>query len=192
LPCIQYRIRTHVALENRIQLGGIGFAWCFPLSGNEYHVGCGSLLSDPHKRLRELGWVRKDIPKRDILCSCHGRIRLTGPQLAQPFVSADVPGGVWGVGESIGCAAPLAGDGIVPGMKNVRLLLEWWDDPVRYTKAVQKEFAWMKGERMVIDRLRRNEALGLKDAWVLRKNSRRMGMQVLLKDAGILMKHLRH
>ena len=42
LPCVQWRIRTDARLENRIRLGGIGFAWCFPLSGNEYHIGCGA------------------------------------------------------------------------------------------------------------------------------------------------------
>ncbi len=190
LPCIQYRIRTRSALENRIQLGGIGFAWCFPLSNREYHIGCGSLVSDPHKRLKDLGWIKENIPKRDILCACHGRVRLTGPQYTLPFVSAGVPDGVWGVGEAIGCTAPLAGDGIVPGMKSVKLLLDWWDDPVGYEKAIQKEFAWMKRERMVIDKLRNGETLGLKDAWVLRRNSRRMGMQVRLRDAGLLLKHL--
>ena len=44
LPCVQWRIRTDVQLENRTKLGGIGYAWSFPLSRNEYHVGCGSLL----------------------------------------------------------------------------------------------------------------------------------------------------
>lgn len=190
LPCVQYRIRAPVDLENRIQLGGIGFAWCFPLSGRQYHIGCGSLLWDPRQRLKKLGWI-EDIPKRDILCACKGKVRLTGPQYSLPFVSAGVPDGVWGVGEAIGCTAPLAGDGIVPGMKSVKLLLDCWDDPTGYATAIQKEFAWMKGERIVIDKLGRDEALGLKDAWVLRKNSRRMGMQVRLRDAGILLKHLR-
>ncbi len=191
LPCIQYRIRTDVALENRIHLGGIGFAWCFPLSAEEYHIGCGSLFLNPRQRLKVLGWTKEDIPKGHFLCACHGRVRLTGPQHSLPFVSGGAPDGVWGVGEAIGCTAPLAGDGIVPGMKSVKLLLDWWDDPAGYTRAIQKEFVWMKKERVVIDKLRRNETLGLKDAWVLRKNSRRMGMHVRLKDAGLLLRHLR-
>ncbi len=191
MPCVQYRIRSHAVLQNRIQLGGIGFAWCFPLSQDEYHIGCGSLLSDPHRRLNELGWIGDTTRKRRILCACHGKVRLTGPQFALPFVGPDAPDGVWGVGEAIGCTAPLAGDGIVPGMKSVKLLLDRWDDPTGYTRAIRKEFAWMKKERMVIDKLRKNEPLGLKDAWVLRKNSRRMGMQVRLKDAGVLLRHLR-
>jgi flavin-dependent dehydrogenase len=95
------------------------------------------------------------------------------------------------VGEAIGCVAPLAGDGIVPGMKSVELLLEWWDDPEAYTQAILKEFHWMSRERKVLDKIRRNESLGLADAWVLRKNSRRMGMQIGVRDALRLLKKLR-
>jgi len=94
------------------------------------------------------------------------------------------------VGEAIGCVAPLAGDGIVPGLKSARLLLEWWDNPDGYTRAVLREFDWMKKERAVVDKLRRGEKLGLSSAWVLKKNSKRMGMQVGLKEASILLSHL--
>jgi hypothetical protein len=95
------------------------------------------------------------------------------------------------VGEAIGCVAPLAGDGIVPGMKSVQLLMKWWDDPWGYTRAVLKAFDWMKPERAVIDKLRNNRSLGLNDARVLKRNSRRMGMQVGLKEAASLLKRLR-
>ena len=57
LPCRQWRIRTQANLSNRIQLGKIGYAWCFPLSDHEYHIGCGSLLSDPARTLKDLGWM---------------------------------------------------------------------------------------------------------------------------------------
>ena len=87
----------------------------------------------------------------------HGRIRLTAPHNSQPFVAAGSDGEVWGVGEAIGCVAPLAGDGIVPGMKSVQLLMKWWDDPSGYTRAVLKEFDWMKKERAVIDKLRKKQ-----------------------------------
>ena len=43
LPCIQRRIETGEPLENRIKLGGVGYAWIFPLSRFVYHIGCGSL-----------------------------------------------------------------------------------------------------------------------------------------------------
>lgn len=191
LPCIQYRIKTEAPFGNQIKLGGIGYAWCFPLSDREYHIGCGSLKADPHQIIKTLGWVGNNDPTRTRLCACGGRIRLTGPHLAQPFVTRDESGEIWGVGEAIGCVAPLAGDGIVPGMRSVQLLIKWWDDAAGYARAVLKEFNWMKDERRVIDKLRKRQGLGLKEAWVLKKNSRRMGMQVGLREAALLLKHLR-
>ena len=186
-PCVQYRIRTDRQLENRIQLGRIGFAWCFPLSENEYHIGCGSLNSNPRQILEDLGWGQEG----DLLCRCSGRIRLTGPQYSRPFVLDGPSCQIWGVGEAIGCVAPLAGDGIVPGMRSVEILLRCWDHPVRYTEAILREFAWMEGERAVIDKLRLGKSLGVSDAWILKKNSRRMGMKVGLRQALSLLDHLR-
>ena len=190
LPCIQYRLETEIPLDNQIKLGRIGYAWCFPLSDREVHLGCGSLLSDPGPVLKGLNWM-DDRDRQKILCACEGSIRLTAPHYSQPFVAAGAAGGVWGVGEAIGCVAPLAGDGIVPGMKSVQLLMKWWDDPSAYTRAVLKEFDWMKPERAVIDKLRKNRSLGLNDARVLKRNSRRMGMQVGLKEAAALLLRLR-
>lgn len=190
LQCVQFKVKTKVPLENKTRLGKIGYAWCFPLASNTYHIGCGSLFADPLKILEELAWI-DTLPRRDVVCSCRGAIRLTGPERSLPFVRSADGQEIWGVGESIGCVAPLAGDGIVAGMKSVQILLENWGDPSAYTKAILKEFRWMNPEREVIDKLMNNSDLRLKDAWVLRKNSRRMGMEVRLKDAAILLKHLR-
>ena len=192
LPCVQWRIRTDIQLENRVKLGGIGFAWSFPLTRNEYHVGCGSLLSDPDKIIKELGWVQNSTSEGRgmIICACSASVRLTGPSYSQPFVIDNGTYRVWGVGEAIGCVAPLAGDGIVAGMRSAQILMEYWNDPEGYTEAVLKEFHWMKSERNVIDKLRRNKSLGMDDALVLRKNSKRMGMKVGLKKARVLLEHL--
>ncbi|KAF0214759.1 MAG: hypothetical protein FD174_4303 [Geobacteraceae bacterium] len=172
LGCCQYLIETAEPLENRIKLGGIGYAWCFPLSRNLYHVGCGSLVADPQCILKKLGWLESATPRHEkkILYGCGD--------------------GIWGVGEAIGCVAPLAGDGIVPGMRSVQLLLDAWDKPQQYREAVLDEFRWMKDERGVIDRLRKAEGVGIRDARVLRRNSRRMGMQVGLREAIALLKNL--
>ncbi len=192
LPCVQWRIRTKARLENLIKLGGIGFAWSFPLSRNEYHLGCGSFLSDPDKIIKELGWVHSSISeeKGKIICSCTGQVRLTGPHHSRPFVTEDEAHRVWGVGEAIGCVAPLAGDGIIAGMKSAQILVEHWNDPEGYTQAILEEFQWMKPERDVIDKLRMHKKLRIRDAWVLRRNSRRMGMEVALKEAWVLLRHL--
>jgi len=193
MGCRQYLIETREPLENRIKLGGIGYAWCFPLSRDLYHVGCGSLLSDPQRILKDLGWLESSSQRyeKKILCSCSGNIRLTGPFQSQPFVAEGTGEGIWGIGEAIGCVAPLAGDGIVPGMRTVQLLLNNWDKPKEYTNAVLDEFSWMKDERGVIDKLREGKAMGLREAGILRKNSKRMGMQVGIGDAVALLKNLR-
>jgi flavin-dependent dehydrogenase len=180
LQCSQYRVRAGEERKNAIRLGGIGYAWCFPLSDNTYHIGCGSLVSDPDGVIKGLGWLGDDAPDEGmgIICQCRGGIRLTAPRASQPFIVGDGRREIWGVGEAIGCVAPLAGDGIVPGMKSARILMENWDDPRGYVRAVLEEFAWMENERRVIDKVSRREKLRFSDAWVLKKNSRRMGMRI--------------
>jgi flavin-dependent dehydrogenase len=192
LGCCQYLIETKEPLENRIKLGSIGYAWCFPLSDDRYHVGCGSLIADPQRILGKLGWLESSSPRfeKKILCRCAGKIRLTGPYQSQPFVVNGCSEGLWGIGESIGCVAPLAGDGIVPGMRSVQLLLDSWDNPRQYMEAVLGEFRWMKDERGVIDKMRKAEGIGLREARVLRRNSKRMGMRVGLREALTLLNNL--
>jgi flavin-dependent dehydrogenase len=193
LQCRQWRVQTEEVLPNRIQLGSIGYAWCFPLSETNYHIGCGSLTADPMARIQELGWLQIGHPGQagQILCACAAKIRLTSPQHSQPFVLDNRKNEIWGIGEAIGCVAPLAGDGIVPGMRSVEVLLDNWNDPPGYTAAILNEFKWMEKERSVIDRLRRHKSLGIRSAWVLKRNSRRMGMRVRLRDALTLIGRLK-
>ncbi len=193
LRCMQRRVETHEILENQIKLGAIGYAWCFPLSDHVYHIGCGSLTTDPSAIMGELGWFGKTPSQhcKTVICGCTGKVRLTAPHYSRPFVTGHAADGVWGVGEAIACVAPLAGDGVVPGMRSVEILINNWDDPDGYTQAILKEFNWMKRERKVIDKLIRMKYLGINDAWVLKKNSRRMGMQIGFREATMLMKNLR-
>jgi len=139
--------------------------------------------------MEEIGWIGG--ADGNIRCACTSSIRLTAPRYSQPFVAARETNTVWGIGEAIGCVAPLAGDGILPGMRSAQILKEFWDDPPGYTKAILREFSWMENERRVIDKLRAGAKLAIRDAWVLKKNARRMGMQVGLKDAASLLGHLR-
>jgi len=187
LSCVQYKIHSDEVFLNQIKLGRIGYAWCFPLGENEYHIGCGTLLSDPRQVIEQLGWVKN--PK-EIICSCRGRVRITAPHYSTPFVVDGTNPEIWGAGEAIGCVAPLAGDGIIPGMRSVQILMDCWSDPARYTRAILEEFEWMQHERAVINKLRGKESLGLREAWVLKKNSRRMGMRVGLGVACLLLKAL--
>jgi flavin-dependent dehydrogenase len=191
LPCLQRRVEADVPLGNQIQLGRIGYGWCFPLTSREYHIGCGSLLSDPRTIMGGLGFIADSMWRSTIICACSGSIRLSGPHYSGPFVALHGKTEVWGVGEAIGCVAPLAGDGIIPGMKSVQILIEFWDDPSGYRDAILREFRWMKEERAVVEKLRKGASLSLGDAWVLKKNSRRMGMQVRIGQAARLLEHLR-
>lgn len=190
LQCAQFRVKTDMVRSNEAKLGRIGYAWCFPLGNSTYHIGCGSLLADPGEILKELAWI-DNLPRNDIVCGCKSTIRLTGPEHSKPYFVASNNHEVWGVGESIGCVAPLAGDGIVTGMKSAKILLKYWDDPSGYAKAIMKEFRWMAPERTVIDKLKNNKSLRLTDALVLKKNSERMGIEIRLKDAAVLLEHLR-
>lgn len=193
LPCVQSMIHTSRALENRIKLGGIGYAWCFPLGNNRYHIGCGSFIKDPQMIMAELGWLGHDHSSLPIsvICSCSGRIRLTSPEYSQPFVLNNGDYEVWGIGEAIGCVAPLAGDGIVPGLRSAQLLVDHWHDPAAYRRAIIEDMGWMTGERQVLDKLIEGRRLGIFDAWVLKKNSTRMGMKIGIKKASMLMRNLR-
>jgi flavin-dependent dehydrogenase len=185
LPCVQWRVRADESLPNQIQLNRIGYAWCFPLSAKHYHIGCGSLRIDPREKIQRLGWLPSAGTRSpsSIICRCRSRIRLTSPQHSQPFVVDHQKDGIWGVGESIGCVAPLAGDGIVPGMRSVEILLNNWDEPRAYSAAILSEFEWMRKERLIIDKLRRAKSPGIGGARVLQRNSKRMGMQVNLINA---------
>ena len=193
LKCMQCRVQGKKIEENRIKLTPSGYAWCFPLSQKGVHIGCGSVIADAHEILQQLGWIEEGLSEGsgNIRCQCDGAIRLTSPHYSQPFYDDNAPCDIWGVGEAIGCVAPLAGDGIVPGMKSVQILCENWDDPDGYREAILEEFHWMKSERKIVDKLRQGKPIEIADALVLKKNAKRMGMRVGWKQAVTLLGHLR-
>lgn len=193
LECIQWRVQTDELLPNRIKLGSIGYAWCFPLSGGRFHIGCGSLSTNPRETIRSLGWLNDTASgrRKKAVCSCEAKVRLASPHFSLPFYADNRKNGYWGVGEAIGCVAPLAGDGVVPGMQSVQILLDNWDDPEGYTAGILQEFDWMRKERGVIDKLRNKKHLGIREAWVLKQNSKRMGMRVGIREALDLIHRLR-
>lgn len=184
LDCCQYLVQSPEPLPIRVRLGGIGYAWSLPLGGHRYHVGCGSLLFDPRQQLDRLGWLPENDAKnqQQILCSCTGRIRLTAPEFSVPLVAELGDVEIWGVGEAIGCVAPVAGEGIVPGLRSVQLLLECWEEPREYQETVLEEFQWMAEERAVIDRLRLGQQIGLQQARILWSSSQRLGLQMELRN----------
>ncbi len=193
LLCAQSRVRSDKPLGNWVSLGYIGYAWCFPLSDNVYHIGYGSINESSFHALSEIC----KIWKRDshTVCACKGKIRITCPHHSTPFVdNIAIQGGsvpVWGIGEAIGCVGSLAGDGIVPGMKSAQLLVQHWDDAEKYTHTILSKFKWMKNERRVVDKIYRGERPGFGDAWVFKNNARRAGMRIGLRQALRVLKGLR-
>jgi hypothetical protein len=110
LPCVQYRVRNDTPLKNMVKLGGVGYAWCFPLSDKECHVGGGSHTLDPEGMLKDTGWLTElDNGIAAIECRCRGTIRVNSPAYSEPFTCDGVHNGIWGVAESIGCVSPLTG-----------------------------------------------------------------------------------
>lgn len=191
VPCLQHRVTAEGVDSSKvvIQYGNLGYAWRFPLSNTEFHIGAGSLLADPEETLRDSGFL--DIGGK-IVCSCSGKVRSTAPRRSQPFISKDtaLASEIWGVGESIGAVAPIAGEGITPGMASARILLDCWDAPRTYTSRILKEFAWMMGERRVIGKVARNQPLHVRDWLTLRKTGFRMGSSVSLNDTREILKCL--
>jgi len=191
--CIQYCVQKNARMEARVEPGGIGYAWCFHLSENRYHIGCGSLAEKPLQVMKDLGWFETYNlnPGRNIFCGCSGKIRLTGPSGSQPFVADGTTDGIWGVGEAIGCVGSIVGDGIVPGMRSTQVLIDNWNSPDRYRESILKEFSWIDDERRLIDKLRKKEPLNMGDALIIKNNSKRIGMNIGLAKAAIFMKRLR-
>jgi flavin-dependent dehydrogenase len=177
-PCYQYRMVSDEPAEMRIKIGRVGYAWSFPLSDKELHVGAGSLVMDPIQILKDMQWIYPKFTQK-VKCACYSNVRLTAPMGSRPFVH----GNVWGIGESIGAVAPLAGDGILHGMKSSLLLLKNIDSPADYERAILREFAWMEKEREVVERLQSGKPIGLGSALVLQRNTRRMDMKLGLWDA---------
>jgi flavin-dependent dehydrogenase len=182
--CVQYRVSSREKREISVEVSNLGYAWCFPMSGDEYHIGAGSAKVSPRWMLEKLGWLENSSK----ICGCAGRLRIAAPHFCLPFVTAaNGNGAVWGVGEAIGCVAPLIGEGIIPGLRCARLLLANWEDPQAYRRAVLKEFSWMKGERKLINKLVRGGRAGLLDVWVLRKSTRRYNMSVGYRRGSVLL-----
>lgn len=187
-PCYQYRMIVDKPAEIRIKISRVGYAWSFSLSDKEFHVGAGSLVMDPIEILKNLSWiVPGESVTRKVKCACYSKLRQTAPKGSRPFVTEYV----WGIGEAIGCVAPMLGDGIIHGMRSVQLLLENFHSAVDYERAILREFAWMEKEREVVDRFIQGKPIGLGSALVLQRNTRRMELKLGLWDAFRLLRRAR-
>lgn len=180
MNCIQFKVKSGESDEVKVKIGGDGYAWYFPL-GDVAHIGYGSIKRRPESKIdgKTLsGWSIKEP-----ICSCRGVVRVSAPDASRPFI-LNGPPQIIGVGESVGCVSPLVGDGIVDGMRSVRILLDNWDNPEGYSEKLLREFNWLDKERKVVDKLSKSRSLSILDGRVLLENSRkRMGIRMGLIDA---------
>jgi flavin-dependent dehydrogenase len=174
--CIQHRVHSNEIFNLEVNVNNLGYAWRFPLSKDQYHIGAGSFAVQPQVMLDKLGWLKNSTP----ICACIGKIRLTAPHFSLPFVVEENAAQcqIWGVGEAIGCVAPLVGEGIIPGLKNAILLAANWENPETYQQAILKEFASFKEERIVIDKAIGGKQLGLSEGLIIQKSTERFGVNV--------------
>ncbi len=184
--CIQYRVRSDEPLGFWFKTSSVGYEWCFPLGGNEYHIGIGSLKAD-------VGAYRpvKDKDGQDLsvqtLCRCHSGVRLTAPYYSQPLVKDQK---IVGIGESIGAVAPLASDGNLYAMQCGEMLLENWDDLDRYSKLVLKRYDWMRRERKGLERLMEGRTPSLPELMSMRKHLKSVGIELKAGQIYRLLKNM--
>jgi flavin-dependent dehydrogenase len=172
--CLQYRIRSEEPLGLWFNSSSIGYEWCFPLGGDEYHMGFGNLRSDV-KTYRPSRVKEGENSLRQIRCRCQSGVRLTSPFYSQPFV---MNGKVVGIGESIGAVAPLASDGNLYAMQTAEMLLENWDDPDRYSEKVLSRYDWMRKERKALEKIMAGKMPFLTDALIMKRHCNMVGVEM--------------
>jgi len=191
VPCVQYRV-TGADLDPSavyIKYGDVGYSWSFPLSETEFHIGGGSVAVDPREMVQKSGLLDHG---GKALCGCQGRVRISTPQSSTPFVSVNAALGceVWGVGEAIGVVAPIAGEGVIHGMRSARILVRCWDDADVYAATIKAEFPWMPTERRILEKLMAGGSPSIGDWRALMRMGRRMGADLGLKETVSLLSFL--
>jgi flavin-dependent dehydrogenase len=172
--CAQYRVRSEVPLGFWFRTSSIGYEWCFPLGGDEFHVGFGNLKSDvkSYRPPKEMDGNEISVKVR---CKCQSGVRLTAPFYSQPFVKDNK---VVGIGESIGAVAPLASDGNLYAMQCGEILLEHWNDLDRYSESVLEKYDWMRKERKALEKLMAGRIPSLLDVRTMKKHSNMVGIEM--------------
>ena len=171
--CTQYRVRSESPLGFWFRTSTVGYEWCFPLGGDEYHIGIGSLKSDVRSYRPSTDKDDRELSVK-VLCKCHSSVRLTSPFFSQPFLK----GNVVGIGESIGAVAPLASDGNLYAMQCGEMLMENWDDLDRYSETVLKRYDWMRKERKGLERLMEGRTPSLPEALTMRGHLKSVGVEI--------------
>jgi len=136
IPCLQYKVKYRDPPFDDFYIkpfpGLSGYFWYFPLGGGYYHIGAGDYFK---RHIEELSSFIKRYPG-EVLKKNGRPIRITPPQLCEPFYE----GRVVGAGESIGAVYPMLGEGIIPSLECAELLVENIEDLERYRRLVFKKF----------------------------------------------------
>ena len=176
VECFQCRVRSERRMPLSFTSSRFGYEWCFPIGGDEYHLGYGSLEAQ--------GKGSRPFPKDgggiSTICTCSSNIRLTSPHHSTPLVSE---GKFVGVGESIGAVGPLAGDGNNYAMQCGEMLLAFWDDLDKYQAKVLERYEWMRKERRALEKLWAGKGLSLTDARTFIRHSKMVGMEISVTQA---------
>ncbi|MBI3859073.1 MAG: NAD(P)/FAD-dependent oxidoreductase [Thaumarchaeota archaeon] len=158
-----------------------GYWWYFPLGDGTAHVGAGDLRGSYRGELD--AFVKKyncEVVRR------MGRpVRVTPPKHCEPFFD----GKVVGVGESIGTVYPMLGEGIIPSMQCVNLLVENLGDREEYRREVLEHFEvyskvydFVKSKIEGRFRLWRMLPTLLGIYWYMHSNTERYGLETRLSD----------
>jgi len=176
VECFQRRVRSERLMPLSFTSSKFGYEWCFPIGGDEYHLGFGTL--EPPAE----GFIPfpEDDKGMKTICSCSSRIRLTSPHFSTPLISE---GKFVGVGESIGAVGPLAGDGNLYAMQCGELLMASWDDLEEYQAKVLDRYEWMRKERRALEKLWAGKGLSLRDARTFIRHSKMVGMEISVAQA---------
>jgi flavin-dependent dehydrogenase len=171
VDCYQRRVRSERRMPLSFTSSKFGYEWCFPVGGDEYHLGYGSL----EEQVNGFSRLPKDGDGISTICACASKIRLTSPHYSTPLISE---GKFVGIGESVGAVGPLAGDGNIYAMQCGEMLLESWDDLEGYQAKVLDAYDWMRKERKALEKLWAGKGLSLRDARTFLQHSKRVGMEI--------------
>ena len=182
IPTKQYRVRLE-GLEPEVNyihvdLEYVGYAWAFSLDdeGEWFHLGAGCVNADPEILIKALV-KRYRIKVKRKACQCCRPIRVVDPEKNQPVIGTeDLKILIVSIGEAGGYVFPVTGEGILPSMDSVDLLVEGMNSPfwpsgyVFITKKYLKKWdynkafkawklmvkhprtAWLKGFRFMLKR----------------------------------------
>jgi flavin-dependent dehydrogenase len=171
--CKQYRLKTEEPLGFWFRTSSVGYEWCFPLGGGEYHVGFGNLKSEVGSYKPR--FVMDENAMARVRCRCQSTIRLTAPFYSQPFVA---DGKIIGIGECIGAVAPLVADGNLYAMQTGEMLLDNWDDLGKYSEKVLERYDWMRTERKGLEKLMEGKIPSLREIMTMKRHANKVGVKM--------------